>query len=98
MLPNIQLNLDEQVTFTTNSGKEYDVMKKSWGFFATPSINNRLKKFGLKTALIVDSTGKMFICLVEDDKVEEFQRYLEQGQERIQCWLSDISDQSSKIL
>jgi hypothetical protein len=83
---NIRLNPDEQVTFTTDSGKEYDVMKKSWGFFATPSINNRLKNFGYKTALIKDSTGKMFICLVEENKVEEFQSYLDSDGAGILCW------------
>jgi len=94
---NIFLNPDEQVTFTTDSGKEYDVMKKSWGFFATPSINNRLKNFGYKTALIKDSTGKMFICLVEEDKVEEFHQYLELDKGKIQCWLSDVSGQLQRI-
>ncbi len=84
---NINLNPDEQVTFTTNSGKEYDVMKKSWGFIATPSINNRLKNFGYKTALIEDSTGKLFICLVEEDKEDEFRQYLLHDNAKIQRWL-----------
>ena len=41
----------EQVTFVTTSGGEYDVARTAWGFYATPSLNDRLKKFGLKAVL-----------------------------------------------
>jgi len=88
---NIQLDPDEQVTFVTDSGREYDIMKKSWGFFATPSLNSRLKKFGFRTALVEDSGEKRFICLVEADKEEEFSGYLEQDNAKVLCWLSDSS-------
>lgn len=93
---NITLNADEQITFTTTSGKEYDVVKKPWGFFATASINGRLKKFGFRTALISDSTGKLFVCLVESDKEDDFTRYLEQDHARILCWLSETTEISKK--
>ena len=43
----IRLENDEQVTFLTSKSAEYDVARKSWGFYATPSINGRLKDFGL---------------------------------------------------
>ena len=36
------LAADEQVTLTTEQGGEYDVTRKSWGFYATPSTNGRL--------------------------------------------------------
>lgn len=96
---NIELNPDELVTFVTPSGKQYDVMKKKWGFFATPSLNNRLKKFGFKTVLITDSTEKKFICLVEEGKEEEFLNYLEKDRGKIVYWLSELvsSDQVSEI-
>ena len=45
----VELDADEQVTFTTESGAEYDVARKSWGFYATPSLNGRLTGFGLRT-------------------------------------------------
>ena len=35
-----------------NGKIEYDIVKKNWGFYATPSINGRLIKFGYKTCLI----------------------------------------------
>lgn len=89
---NIQLKSDELVTFTTCSGKQYDVMKKSWGFFATPSINDRLKNFGYKTALIKDSNGKRFVCLIEEEMVEEFCNYVKHDRGTIEGWLSDDTD------
>jgi hypothetical protein len=90
---NIEISPDEQVTFVTESGKEYDVMRKSWGYFATPSINNRLKNFGFKTALIKDKSGKLFVCLIEEEKEKEFHLYLQKEQGIIQCWLSDNLDE-----
>jgi hypothetical protein len=86
---NIELSPDEQVTFVTESGKEYDVMRKSWGYFATPSINNRLKRFGLRAVLIQDSGAKLFVCLVEQGKEEDFLSYLDIDQARILCWLDN---------
>ena len=47
----IKLKENEMITFV--SGKsEYDVVKKEWGYYATPSINGRLKMFNYSTALI----------------------------------------------
>lgn len=85
----ILLKPDELITLKTESGKEYDIMKKTWGFFVTPSINVRLKKFGYKTALVRDSHGKIFICIVEENKLDEFYEYIHQDKGSIECWLSD---------
>ena len=38
----IELNKNELVTFV-NGKSEYDIVKTNWGYYATPSINNRLK-------------------------------------------------------
>ena len=38
----IDLAPDELITLKTESGAEYDVARKEWGFYATPSINGRL--------------------------------------------------------
>src|SRR5204863_5563233 len=48
----IALEPDEQVTFQTESGGEYDVVRKSWGFYATPSLNGRLERFNLRAVLV----------------------------------------------
>ena len=61
----IELEPDEQVTFITPSGGEYDVARKSWGFYATPSLNGRLQGFGLKAVLVKNRINRYFIFLVE---------------------------------
>ena len=61
----IELRPDEQVTFTTESGGEYDVARKAWGFYATPSLNGRLPWFGLRPALVKGLEDKFFVMLVE---------------------------------
>ena len=73
----INLRSNEQVTFTEKNKFEYDVTKKNWGFYSTPSINGRLKKFGLKCALIKNkNTQRLFVTLVEKSKLLEFKKYL----------------------
>ena len=47
----IDLDPLEQVTLVTPSGGEYDVARMPWGFYATPSLNSRLRSFGLRAAL-----------------------------------------------
>lgn len=85
----IVLNADEQVTFTTESGGEYDVTRKSWGFYATPSTNGRLKNFGLRAALVRASSGRFFVMLVESDREDDFRTYLKADKQFLVCWLDD---------
>ena len=40
----VYLAPNEQLTFVTENKNRYDVARKYWGFYATPSINSRLKK------------------------------------------------------
>ncbi len=58
----ISLDPDEQVTFLTESGGEYDVARKDWGFYATPSINARLRDFGFGTVLDAIRSGDRSCC------------------------------------
>lgn len=85
----IVLGADEQVTFTTAAGGEYDVARKSWGFYATPSLNDRLPRFGLRPALVRDAAGKAFVMLVERGCEAEFSVYLGAQQLRLSAWLDD---------
>lgn len=84
----IGLAPDEQVTFVTDSGAEYDVVKKSWGFYATPSLNRRLPKFGLHAALIHSQDGTDYVFLVEQDKVGDFQIYCREQNLTVVQWLA----------
>ena len=75
----IELAADEQVTFVTTSGGggggELDVVRKAWGFYATPSLNSRLVRKGLRAALVRNRLGHFFIVLIESGKEAGFEQY-----------------------
>ena len=85
---NLQLEPDEQVTFVTASGAEYDVAAKDWGFYATPSLNGRLEQFGLRGVLIRNrGTGRYFLLLVEHGREAQFDAYCTQENLAVVAWL-----------
>lgn len=83
----ISLDADEQVTFCTETGAEYDVARKSWGFYATPSLNGRLANFGLRGVLVKNPKGQVYLLLVERGSEEAFYEYLDVESQEIICWL-----------
>ena len=86
----IELEVDEQVTFVTESGAEYDVAQKNWGYYATPSINGRLYSNGFRTALTKNVvSGRYFVMLVEFLKQALFLEYLEKENMILVEWLDE---------
>ena len=86
------LAADEQVTLRTERGSEYDVARKEWGFYATPSLNGRLEQFGLRAVLIRNrSTGRYFVLLVERGKEAPFDRYMAQEGLDIIAWMDSTA-------
>lgn len=85
----VELEPDEQVTFITPEGREYDVARKSWGFYATPSLNGRLKSFGLRPVLVKNRINRFFIFLVEEGKDDLFNDYVRMEPLEVVCWLDD---------
>jgi len=85
----IYLEPDEQVTFVTASGKEHDFTAKSWGFYATPSVNGRLIKEGFKTALVKNKFGKYYIMIVDPDHMSDFDEYLNKENNEVVEWLDE---------
>jgi hypothetical protein len=83
----IQLAPDEQITFVTEDGKEYDVTRKDWGFYAGPSLNGRLANFNLRAVLVKNRIGRYFVLLVERGKEESFNRYVAGEPLEIVVWL-----------
>jgi len=72
----IYLDHDEQVTFFSDS-KEFDICKKDWGFYATPSLNGRLKKFGWKSYLCKSKlTNRYYVHLVDPSMNSTYKKYL----------------------
>jgi SAM-dependent methyltransferase len=88
----IELAPDEQVTFVTGSGTEYDVARKAWGYYATPSLNGRLLNFGLRAVLVRSFVGKYYLFLVERGQEPAFERYLEAEQNTLVRWLDNDAD------
>ena len=84
----IFLNNNEQVTFSNNSKKKsnYDVTKKDWGYYATPSINNRLKKNNFVSYIVRNNSNFFYIMLVYKDKKKLFLKYLKKEELRIIPW------------
>ena len=84
----IALDPDEQVTFVTESGAQYDVARKDWGFYATPSLNGRLETFGLRGVLIRNrGTGRYFVLLVERGREALFDQYCAVENLAVIAWL-----------
>jgi hypothetical protein len=85
----VHLQPDEQLTFMTEAGAEYDVARKDWGFYATPSLNARLTNFGLRPVLVVNRIDRYFVLLVEQGHEPEFEAYVASEDLRITAWLDD---------
>jgi hypothetical protein len=78
------------VTLFTEKGGEYDVTRKEWGFYATPSLNGRLSSFMLKTVLTKNRYDRYFIMLVEEGKEDIFQKYVDEEPLVIVAWLDNL--------
>ena len=83
----VYLAPNEQLTFITESKKKYDFARKNWGFYATPSINSRLKKEGFKTALVKNPLNRIFVMVVEREKISKFRKYCKDHNQKILFWL-----------
>lgn len=80
---------DEQVTFVNDKGQEVDVVAKDWGYYITPSINSRLLKQGYKTAITRNSQGRLYVKVVEKERVAEFEEYIRSEKSEIIEWLDE---------
>src|SRR5262245_2324493 len=85
---NLRLAPDEQVTLITESGAEFDVARKDWGFYATPSLNARMVQFGLRGVLVKNrGTGRFFVLVVERGREPAFDAYCGQENLGVVAWL-----------
>ena len=84
----ISLKQNEMVTFF-NGKIEYDITKKNWGYYATPSINGRLKKEGFKTALVKNKLNKYYIMVVDKKKIKIFINYCKIENQKIIEWIDE---------
>ena len=87
----VHLEPDEQLTFVTPDGGEYDLTRKSWGFYATPSLNARLSGFGLRAVLVRNRIDRYFVLLLENGHEEAFHQYLDGEGLDVVLWLDDTA-------
>ena len=85
----IVLDPDEQITFVTPDGREHDFAAKSWGFYATPSVNGRLVAQGFKTALVRNAHGRYYVMVVDRARMDDFEEYVRTDQQQIIEWLDE---------
>ena len=83
----IWLEPDEQVTFITRDGGEYDVTRKNFGFYATPSLNGRLRRFKLRPVLVKNRIDQCFLLLVEEGREDLFEQYMREERMNIVTWM-----------
>jgi hypothetical protein len=83
----MRLAADEQITFVTEDGREYDVTRKNWGFYAAPSLNSRLARFRLRAVLVKNRVDNYFVLLVEAGKEAAFDEYVAGEPLQIVTWL-----------
>ena len=85
----ITLNKNEHITIQTKN-KKHDICAMNWGFYATSSLNRRLKLQGFKTFLVKNFYNKLFVMIVENRKKNLFKKYCKQESLRIVMRLDTI--------
>lgn len=87
----VQLDSDEMVTFVGPGEREYDVTRKSWGYYATPSLAGRLIANGFRAALVRNiDTRQCFVVLVDTERVDEWRDYNRVERQEVVLWLDDF--------
>ena len=72
----VQLDPDEMVTFIGPEQSEYDVTRKSWGYYATPSISSRLSANGFRVAIVRSAkTRNVFVVLIYTKHAADWEDY-----------------------
>ena len=97
----ITLLANEQITFLSSDNREYDIVKKEWGYYASPSINGRLKSFGFRSFLVSNNQNKLYLMCVDSDMMNEFRSYCKDEGQKVVLELTDwnlVSDELGQLL
>jgi hypothetical protein len=82
---------DEMVTLSDGVGRELDVTRKDWGWYATPSLGGRLRRFGLRAAIMRNvDTRQCFVVLIEEGHEADWRRYMADERQELVLWLDDF--------
>lgn len=92
----IKLNKNEQISFIGNKGL-FDFCKKDWGFYATSSINKRLRNNKFETYLVKNIFNNIYLWVVEKNKRRSFLRYLNEENHEIIIRLDEIKSEKNLL-
>ena len=95
-LGKIELKPDEQLTFV-NEKFEYDFCKKDWGFYSTPSINKRLKKFNFEVYLVKNILNNLYLWTIEKKNKNKFLKYLKNENHSVVARLDNFTSKKKLI-
>lgn len=88
-LGSIYLENNELISFVTEQQNNYEIVRKNWGFYATPSMNCRLKSENFKTALVQNNKFQTYIMLVEKNRMILFEEYCKEENQTVLEWLDE---------
>jgi len=71
----IFLKDNENITFKNSKKMEYDICKKNWGYYGTPSLNKRLDKFGFIGAFVKNKALKTYAVMIVDKGKKKLSNY-----------------------
>lgn len=91
----LELAPNEMVTFVTEAGQRFDFTRKEWGYYATPSVNKRLKQEGFKTALVRNQLGQIYVMVVAADRLPQVEQYCRDEQQAVLEWLDERLPQTA---
>ena len=77
------LEPNEQLTFQHPLGGEYDFVCKEWGYYASPSLNHRLRNEGFGSFLVRNEEGRLYLMVVSDRARDEFDEYCKKENQEI---------------
>ena len=88
----IYLDENELVSFVTKSGKEYDFVAKEWGFYASPSLNDRLVREGFRSAIVMNKNNQIYLMVIEEERIDDFERYINENthEQKVISWLEKM--------
>ena len=73
---------------------EHDLVRKQWGYYATPSLQGRLRSNGMRAALTRNvETGRIFVVLVEIGKEQLWRAYNAKERQEFLTWLDELPPQ-----
>ena len=89
---NVELDADELISLVSPDNRELDIVAKAWGYYVTPSLQGRLKRNGMRAALMRNvMTRQLFVVAVHQDEIESWETYMKAENQELVIWL-DLLD------